>query len=117
MNKQRDSRRRRHDGDADKYFIRVDRKTEQLRVAIEHALRGALACDIDDPLLESMELLEVVASPGGGGTFTAVLRGASEARARDATPVFREALARELNRKHVPQVTFVVIASVEVTDA
>jgi ribosome-binding factor A len=99
------------------------RKTEQLRAAIRHAIGVALECDVDDPLLESLHLHDVVAEPNGA--FIALLATSSlqpidhvQARLRDAAPVFRNALANSLTRKRVPSVTFFVIPApaIEVDD-
>jgi ribosome-binding factor A len=99
------------------------RKAEQLRIAIRRALAGAVDCDIRDPLLEGMQLLDVFAEPGGA--FAAVFaagRGADvdvvQRRLREAAPIFKGALARALTRKRVPQLGLHVVplATTEVTD-
>jgi ribosome-binding factor A len=116
--------------DADVYFGetvrdegRHQRKAEQLRVAIQHALVAALECDIDDPVLAGLSLYDVAAEPGG--SFAALfatdrpdLLEAAQVRLRDAAPVFRNAMAQSLTRKKVPTVTFYVVpaAMPEVAD-
>src|SRR5262245_19709210 len=106
------------DVDPDLYFSdrdrAVTRKTEQLRAAIRRVLASALACDVDDPMLEALYVHDVVAEPGG--SFAALFATANgsaidelQSRLRDAAPVFRTALAHALARKRVPQVTYFVV--------
>jgi ribosome-binding factor A len=110
-------RHRDADASAEQYFssasVHFNRKSEQLRAAIERALTTAVDCDLDDPALADLRLVDVVVEPGGA--FAALFAtdrvelGAVEQRLRDAAPVLRLALARSLARKRVPQVSFHVV--------
>lgn len=92
------------------------RKAEQLRAAIERVLTRALSCDLHDPSLDDLDLLEVIADPHG---YAAVFSSqeahdvaaiaAKEARLAEAGPLLRLALARGLARKRVPMVRCFVV--------
>lgn len=93
--------------------FRPDRKTAQLSAAIERALQTSLACDVEDPELDDVTLDRVEPVPGG---FIAVfftnrleLVRQLQERVRDQSHIFREALARDLARKRVPTVSYVVV--------
>lgn len=90
------------------------RRSEQLRAAIRRALVRALECDVHDPRLDGLTLVDVIADPGG--TWSALFASTRlddlddlEQRLRDAAPVFKRALAGALARKRVPQVAFYVV--------
>lgn len=107
--------------DADLYFGdgiaddgRHRRKADQLRVAVQRALIGALECDVNDPMVAGLALYDVVAEPGGSfaalfATERVEIVDALQARLRDAAPVFRTAMAHALTRKRVPTVSFYVV--------
>jgi ribosome-binding factor A len=106
--------------DPDTYFTTPtrsspsQRKQSQLRTAILHVLHSVIACDVDDPVLNHLALVDVVAEPNG--TFTALFSCAAthahtnpQQRLQSAAPLFRRAMAQQLTRKRVPQVSLWVV--------
>jgi len=94
--------------------MNIDRKRDQLRTAVARALTSALACDLEDPALDAVELHDVVAAADGG--FTALFATARyeliddlQRRLRDAAPIFNRALADGLTRKRVPRLSYFVV--------
>ncbi|MDP2341595.1 MAG: hypothetical protein Q8O67_11590 [Deltaproteobacteria bacterium] len=82
--------------------------------AIADSLQRTLDIDVDDPCLDGLVVVDVRSALGG--LYVAVLASADvervaeqQARLDAALPHFRGAMARELARKRVPAVRFVVV--------
>ena len=94
---------------------RSAKKTSQLCSQVQRALSWALDAELQDPLLSELRLMEVQPYPDGSHLLVVFAApsgsnlGEAEERLRRATALFREEIARELTRKRLPLLSFIVL--------
>ena len=89
-----------------------ERKTTQLCAQVERALDWAFEMDLDDPIFQELEVVDVQPNPGAshllvlvgvpfGGDYTEADRALER-----ASGILVDAVAQEITRRKVPRLTF-----------